>query len=197
MKCRTWTWGLGIAACMALQGCIGFEAVDDGASAPITTTSSGGDLPRLPLFQPVALNDEPMDVPLPPKRPKPRIAKRAPAGLEPPPGPAPAVTLASLDSSFAPAPEPARPEPVALPNLIGLDENQLTAALGAPVGREERAPGKVWHYRVANCRVAVSLFPEVHTMKFRSLAYEVTSDESAADDNQSCLPQRGADGAPK
>jgi hypothetical protein len=107
-----------------------------------------------------------------------------------------AETLAAIGNNASTPPEPVpqqAPEPsppqAPAPKLVGLDESQLRALLGSPTESEARAPGKVWRYRSANCTVSITLYPEVHTLTFRSLAYEVTSNDDSAGRKHDCLPQ--------
>ncbi|HWM60525.1 MAG TPA: hypothetical protein VNN98_00160 [Rhizomicrobium sp.] len=83
-----------------------------------------------------------------------------------------------------PAPHPAQPE-APVPELVGLDEQQLTDLLGAPTSQDGNGPGKHWYYRMRKCTLNLSLFPNVDTHVFRLLSYEVT-DNDRHGDGQRC-----------
>jgi hypothetical protein len=87
-----------------------------------------------------------------------------------------------------PVPHPAQRPPqveVPVPELVGLDEQQLTDLLGTPTSQVGDGPGKHWYYRIRKCTLNLSLFPNVDTHIFRSLSYEVT-DNDRHDDGQHC-----------
>jgi len=87
-----------------------------------------------------------------------------------------------------PVPEPSAPIPVI--QLVGLDEEQLRATLGPPVEQWQTAPAKVWRYRQSACTMDVLLYPDVQTLTFRVLKYEVTNDEYAANGRPDCVAER-------
>jgi hypothetical protein len=111
--------------------------------------------------------------------------------LAPPPSPPdtkmPQAAVAIREPQKAasrPAPRPAQrpPQPEApLPELVGLNEQQLTDLLGAPTSRVGNGPGKHWYYRMRKCTLNLSLFPNVDTHIFRSLSYEVTDNDRHGD----------------
>ncbi len=74
----------------------------------------------------------------------------------------------------------------AIPDLIGLDEARIKGLLGQPSESREVPPGKILSYRRNGCSLNLSLFPEVETRLFRTLSYEVTSDDHTDQGNQSC-----------
>ncbi|MBL8704392.1 MAG: hypothetical protein JNM30_06095 [Rhodospirillales bacterium] len=172
-----------VVACLAIQGCASVEQTAGDDAGAIVSGDQGGGIPQLPVFQPaVVVVDEP------PPRPAPKPVRRARAKPtteiarlpDPPPAeetPAPVV-----------APVPAA-EPVA-PKLVGLNEQELVATLGPPTERQELMPGKLWRYQLPGCTVSVSLYPEVQTMVFRSLSYEVTSNDDTPDGVRDCLSRR-------
>jgi hypothetical protein len=84
-----------------------------------------------------------------------------------------------------PAPHPVQrpPQPEApVPELVGLNEQQLTELLGAPTSQVGNGPGKHWYYRIRRCTLNLSLFPNVDTHIFRSLSYEVTDNDRRGDE---------------
>lgn len=72
-------------------------------------------------------------------------------------------------------------------NLVGLDEQQVEAVLGAPTEQEDRAPAKTWRYRSGSCTVDLALYPDVETRVFRTLSYAVTTDDDTAAEERLCL----------
>lgn len=181
---KTLSLTAGAAAMLALSGCVTIEsfsgdppslARQDGAigasvlAATVLSPATG--LPVLP---------EPQQAePVVEKKKRPSAARK------------PHVTLASAQRADAPDPE--RRPPAAPLELVGLDEDQLRATLGAPSEQAESAPGKVWRYERNSCVVEVSLYPDVQSLIFRVLKYEVTSDDDTAKGNSACLPERRAD----
>jgi hypothetical protein len=172
-----------IIACMAIQGCASVEQTAGDDAGAIVSGDQGGGIPQLPVFQPASvIVDE-----LPP-RPATKPVRRARAK--------PATEIARLPdpptAEETPAPAIASApvvEPVA-PKLVGLNEQELVATLGAPTERQELMPGKLWRYQLPGCTVSVSLYPEVQTMIFRSLSYEVTSNDDTPDGVRACLSRR-------
>ncbi len=73
--------------------------------------------------------------------------------------------------------------------LIGLDENDVRAMFGPPSAAEENGPGKTWHYRNGRCSLNLSFYPDVQTRVYRTLAYEVTSDDNSAERKRICYSQ--------
>lgn len=209
MLWRRWGPFLAVAATLSLQGCGSIDAFLVGNEAA-PAASDSGDLPRLPVYQEASLVVDTDEAVLPPRprnraarrpatRPRTELARAAegtgdaqPDGQpdtivlnEPPP-------LNEPPTAFAIAPPPAAsPAPDAAPlKLIGLDENELTALLGPPYQREDAAPGKVWRYRLANCTLAVSLYPELRSQTFRALSYEVAINDDSANHRYGCFAQR-------
>lgn len=72
-------------------------------------------------------------------------------------------------------------------NLVGLDQSEVTKALGPPMAETEKAPGKVWRYWNSNCAVDVSLYLDVQSRSYRVLAYEVTNHDNSAGGKRACL----------
>jgi hypothetical protein len=94
--------------------------------------------------------------------------------------------ISSLREPSAPEKEVVTATPV---NLVGQSESDIRARFGAPTSQEDRAPGKTWRYRHGQCALDVSLYPDVQTRKFTTLAYEVRSDDNTDQGKQLCLGQ--------
>ncbi len=101
------------------------------------------------------------------------------------------VAAAAADLKVSSFREPIdREEIVSQPlNLVGQSEGDIRARFGAPASEEDRAPGKIWRYRRGPCVLDVSLYPDVQTRKFTTLAYEVRSDDNTDQAKQLCLGQ--------
>lgn len=83
------------------------------------------------------------------------------------------------------------PPPAAPVQLVGMDENAVQALLGTPSLVEDHAPGKTWRFRKHDCVLSLALYPDVQTRVFRTLSYEVTSDEHNAGAKQLCETKFG------
>ena len=77
-------------------------------------------------------------------------------------------------------------EPIA---LIGQDEEQVRALLGQPSEEEAHTPGKTWRYRRGRCALDVALYPDVHSRIYRTLTYEVTSDDNTDAGKRLCTTE--------
>jgi hypothetical protein len=86
------------------------------------------------------------------------------------------------------APAAAQTAPV---QLVGMNEGEVQALLGAPSMVEDNAPGKTWRFRKHDCVLSVALYPDVQTRVFRTLSYEVTSDDHNAGAKQLCETKFG------
>jgi hypothetical protein len=198
-------WAL--AACLALQGCASIDAFLIGNESPLPESDPDSGVPQLPIYRDPSLLAESDEGALP-LRPRNRVIKRpaskprtelarAAVVSEPVAGEAPAeapgearpnIEVATVaPESAAPAPPPQDAAPI---KLIGLDENELVALLGQPSEREDYAPGKLWRYRLANCTLTVSLYPEVRSLTFRALSYEVAINDDSATSKYGCFSQR-------
>ena len=94
-------------------------------------------------------------------------------------------------SSSRDTPSPDKDETVTprVASLVGQSEVDIRARFGAPTSEEDRAPGKTWKYRHGQCAMDVSLYPDVQTRKFTTLAYEVRSNDNTDQGKQLCLGQ--------
>jgi hypothetical protein len=79
--------------------------------------------------------------------------------------------------------------PPQIDELIGLDESGIRSVLGNPTSREDHAPTKRWVYRLKQCTMNVTFYPEVETRQFHALNYEVNSDDGSAKRQQSCVAE--------
>jgi len=86
-------------------------------------------------------------------------------------------------------PHPAHPRHQPLGNLVGLDENQIKSTLGSPDSQEERGPGHRWIYRSGKCTLSLSLYPDISTRVFRSLSYEVSTDDRSEQGKRLCTAE--------
>jgi len=124
-------------------------------------------------------------------------APSGPIALTAPPAPAaPAKAAAPAkrrDATKPSASAPAAPtQTAAAPvQLVGMDEGEVQALLGAPSMVEDHAPGKTWRFRKRDCVLSVALYPDVQTRVFRTLSYEVTSDDHNAGAKQLCETKFG------
>jgi hypothetical protein len=82
----------------------------------------------------------------------------------------------------------ASPTPV---QLVGMNEGDVQALFGAPSLVEDHAPGKTLRFRKHDCVLSVALYPDVQTRVFRTLSYEVTSDDHNAGAKQLCETKFG------
>jgi len=73
--------------------------------------------------------------------------------------------------------------------LIGLGEEDVRALFGPPTTADASGPGKTWRYRNGRCTLNLSFYPDVETRVYRTLAYEVTSDDNNAERKRVCLSQ--------
>jgi hypothetical protein len=71
--------------------------------------------------------------------------------------------------------------------MIGLDERQITAALGRPLAEDMQGLGKTWRYRNGSCTATFTLYPDVETRDYHTLAIEVTHDDRTAEGQRSCV----------
>lgn len=121
-------------------------------------------------------------------------ASSGPIALTAPPAPAKPVVPAKRRDAAKPAVSaPAAPtQTAAAPvQLVGMNEGEVQALLGAPSMVEDHAPGKTWRFRKHDCVLSVALYPDVQTRVFRTLSYEVTSDDHNAGAKQLCETKFG------
>jgi hypothetical protein len=58
-------------------------------------------------------------------------------------------------------------------DMIGLNQDQLIAALGQPQSKRDDPPGKAWRYQIGSCSVDFFFYPDVRTRQYRILHTEV------------------------
>jgi len=119
-----------------------------------------------------------------------------PIALTAPPAPAAsaktAVPAKRRDATKPAAPASAATSAQTVPvQLVGMNEGEVQALLGAPSLVEDHAPGKTWRFRKHDCVLSVALYPDVQTRVFRTLSYEVTSDDHNAGAKQLCETKFG------
>lgn len=130
-----------------------------------------------------------------PTAPKEPPAPSGPIALTAPPAPAApakaAVPAKKRDATKPAAPAAAPATQTAQVQLVGMNEGEVQALLGAPSMVEDHAPGKTWRFRKHDCVLSVALYPDVQTRVFRTLSYEVTSDDHNAGAKQLCETKFG------
>jgi hypothetical protein len=57
-------------------------------------------------------------------------------------------------------------------SLVGMNFEQVESLLGAPSGRGEKPPGKVWTYSTDSCVLNLFFYADINTREFRALTYE-------------------------
>ena len=118
-------------------------------------------------------------------------APSGPVALTPPPAPAAPAKAAPAKRRDAAKPVQTAVAPPPPVQLVGMDEGAIQALLGAPSMVEDHAPGKTWRFRKHDCVLSVALYPDVQTRVFRTLSYEVTSDDHNAGAKQLCETKFG------
>lgn len=110
----------------------------------------------------------PAAVSAPPARPAADPVRATPQPVKP----------AKRVAAVKPPPPPATHEPVPPPlRPVGLDEETLKNLLGQPSASRDEAPARVLSFRRSECALNLTLYPDVETRVFRTLSYEVTSDD--------------------
>ena len=103
-----------------------------------------------------------------------------------------AVPAKRRDATKPAAPATAANSAQAAPvELVGMNEGEVQALLGTPSMVEDHAPGKTWRFRNHDCVLSLALYPDVQTRVFRTLSYEVTSDDHNAGAKQLCETKFG------
>jgi len=95
----------------------------------------------------------------------------------PPPAAAPPQRKKEDRKPVQTATAPMAPTPV---QLVGMDESQLGQMFGQPAAVETHPPGKTLRYRRQECVLSLALFLDVETRIYRTLSYEVSSDDNNA-----------------
>lgn len=146
---RTGRIGLWCCAVMMMLGSGGCAVIGPKADAGKAPVVAASSPPPAP--RPAAATRPPPEPVKPVKRP---------AAVKPPPAP-------------APVPEPASP-PL---RPVGMDEETLKNLLGQPSASRDETPARVLSYRRSECALNLTLYPDVESRVFRTLSYEVTSDD--------------------
>lgn len=98
-------------------------------------------------------------------------------------------------SPFLPAPaKPVPPDPVqnlTLPELVGLNEDEVSRLLGRASNRREEPPATVWEYRSRTCALSLFFYMDMESKRFRALAYDVSTTDGTKGDRALglCLKQ--------
>jgi hypothetical protein len=85
-----------------------------------------------------------------------------------------------LNESFAQRPRADK-------TLVGLDERAATELFGEPRTRHENATKKTWYYRDSGCALNLYFYLDMSSHVFRTLAYEVSSDDQSAESRDQCV----------
>jgi hypothetical protein len=92
----------------------------------------------------------------------------------------PNTNVEELNDSFA-------RHPRADKTLVGLDETGATELFGEPRTRHENATKKTWYYRDDGCALNLYFYLDMSSHVFRTLAYEVSSDDKSAESRDQCI----------
>lgn len=145
-----------------------------------------------------------------PKPPKPRPAKPSGNTAAKPTDPSQAGAPAAgqtAGQSVAPSPGQAggqadsrSPQVASIPRtpaatsparLVGRDEAGIRALFGAPAGRTERPPARIWTYEGTGCRLELSFYMDVASRTFRVLTYDITPMGPTPSEGEHCLASLG------
>lgn len=173
--------GLGLALLAALSGCDHMQ--QSLREVNVLVTGSGAQAAKPAKSTPVATRKVPKPVARPAVETAPVVEPVSVAPVLPEPD----VERSATRSRGRALPELA---------VVGLTEAQLQSRLGRPAADEPHPPGRVWRYRGDGCTVSLSLYPDVRTKVFRTLAYEVISDDNSAERKLECLEGFSANLAP-
>lgn len=107
---------------------------------------------------------------------------------EPPPLPKELPMPRRKPEQVAAATEAEPQEPDVRPDqLIGLDQTAAADLLGQPSLQNEKPPAKVWTYNSKDCVLSLFFYPDINTRIFRSLTYEIKSEDETDAGKQRCL----------
>jgi len=71
--------------------------------------------------------------------------------------------------------------------LIGITEREATELFGPPHRRHDNATNKTWYYRDGSCGLDLYFYMDMSSRVFRTLAYEVSSDDQSAESRDQCI----------
>ena len=74
-----------------------------------------------------------------------------------------------------------------------MNEKSLLAQLGPPSASWDEIPGRKLSFRQRDCLLTVTLYPDVETREFRTLTYEVSSDDHNTGNTSLCETRFGID----
>jgi hypothetical protein len=71
--------------------------------------------------------------------------------------------------------------------LIGIDERGAENLFGTPHRRHDNATNKTWYYRDGSCALDLYFYMDMSSRVFRTLAYEVSSNDQSAESRDQCI----------
>jgi len=110
-------------------------------------------------------------------------------GEEQTPGGREYVTATSRVASIptVPPPQIRPPAPDRDLRLVGLDERETRALLGAPAEVTEHGPAQVWRYPAETCVLEIYFYYDVERDEFFVLQYTAAEAEPSAERDEQCL----------
>lgn len=118
----------------------------------------------VPAREDSAVYEVPAETPsMPLPRPKPDRPKAAQK---------PSKAVQAKAAPVEPVQEPEK-ETWTIEKLVGMTEAETRGRLGPPNFAEDAAPSRIWLYAAENCSIRLYFFPEVESLVYRVLRYEV------------------------
>ncbi len=74
--------------------------------------------------------------------------------------------------------------------LMGLDQPQTRRLLGNPVAIEDKTPATLWRYANESCSITLFFFMDMSSQDFRTLFYDVQSNDPLPDADRRYAGQR-------
>jgi hypothetical protein len=99
----------------------------------------------------------------------------------------PKKSEAPADSAVDESVDEARKNPEPDKMLVELDEDAAEKLFGTPYARHENATNKTWYYREGACALSLYFYLDMSSRVFRTLAYEVASDDQSAESRDQCI----------
>jgi len=148
------------------QGRFGMKLVLTVALFAIAACADNGPVPAREETVVYELPAETPRMPLPrPKPDRPKSAKKSSKTAQ-------AATKATPVEPVEPVTEPEK-ENWTVERLVGMTEAETRGRLGPPNFAEDAAPSRIWLYAAENCSIRLYFFPEVESLVYRVLRYEV------------------------
>ena len=148
------------------QGRIGLKLV---LALALLAGASCADNGPVPAREETAVYELPAETPrMPLPRPKPERPKAAQK-------PSKAVEAKAKATPVEPVEEPGK-DTWTIEMLVGMTEAETRGRLGPPNFAEDAAPSRIWLYAAENCSIRLYFFPEVESLVYRVLRYEVLGD---------------------